>query len=69
MSIIPGTKSMPDTLEGWTTLYRGISSMSAESCEQILDANDMRLGALTTLEFRGELRDLCIRKGVNRHTG
>ena len=68
MAIIPGTKSAPDTIEGWTRIYRGISSMSAESCEQILDANGMRLGYLTVFEFRQELRELCIRKGVNKYT-
>lgn len=63
---IPGT-TYPSTKEGWEMLYRGVSSMSAESCERILDANNIPNGSLVLFEYRQEVAELCLRNGVSRY--
>ena len=68
MKNIPGTISIPDTKEGWTTLFRGVSSMSQETCEKILDANNWAHNAMVTLEYRREVSALCKSKGVSPYT-
>lgn len=56
----------PSTKEGWTELYKSVSTMSKEYCEKILDANKWPHNAMVLLDYRKEVAKLCISKGANR---
>lgn len=63
--IIPGTISIPDTKEGWQNLWRCCSSMSLETCEKILDSNNVAHNAMVLLEYRREVSKLCREHGAS----
>lgn len=58
--------TLPNTKEGWTDLYKSVSTMTQETCEKILDASKWAHNAMVLLDYRKEVSKLCISKGVNR---
>ena len=62
---IPGTMGVPNTLDGWNSLWRCVPDLSVETCEKILVGNEVPHNAMCLLDYRREVSQLCRQHGAS----